>query len=343
MLLLGCALLTTARGARAEEPRVALSLNWIRLPGAEDCIDAAELARTVEQQLGRSVFVSPTWATRLIEGWSEPMHPGWRVVLRASDAEGNTSGQRELTSSNESCSSLNRSIVLAVGLLAQSARGIAYEPPEKAAAKARSAEHTPLADARPHVSDRGSAPAAKTLSTGQAEFGATSDLGWGVLPKTSVGVGGRAAIGVSSAWMAELSSTIWIPQLVEAGWAYATFSRIDVALGMCAVLAELKDARLSACAGPMFTAVQANGLVSAASEAPYFGTYARIAGSWGLSELVWVTASLGGSVPFSSSIYYFNSDPTGPPPGSPSTGPQTWTTPKVAGSGQLGLVLHFGP
>src|SRR6187401_3257715 len=99
MILLGCAMLASAKDARADEPRVALSLNWVRLPGSEDCIDAAELARTVEQQLGRSVFVSPTAATRVIEGWSELTPGGWRVVLRASDAEGNASGQRELASS----------------------------------------------------------------------------------------------------------------------------------------------------------------------------------------------------------------------------------------------------
>src|SRR5689334_19228900 len=102
-LILGAACLAFAGDARADEPRVAVSLNWIRLPGAEDCIDAAELARTVEQQLGRSIFVSPTWATRVIEGWSEPADNGWRVFLRASDAEGNASGQREFTTAGESC------------------------------------------------------------------------------------------------------------------------------------------------------------------------------------------------------------------------------------------------
>ena len=335
MILLGCAWFAAAGDARAEEPRVALALNWIRLPGAENCIDPAELARTVEQQMGRSVFVSPTAATRVIEGWSEPTNPGWRAVLRSSDAEGNASGQRELTSASETCSSLNRFIVLAVSLMAQSASGVPHEAPEKVAKVARPAG-PPLFAETP--ADRTTRQRVSPLSVGQAELGPAFSVGWGVLPNTAMGLGLRASIALSSAWVAELSSTIWIPQPADGWWA-VSLSRADVALGLCPVLAEGTDVRVrvSACAGLAISALQASGPLAVAPQALVLGSYGRLVGSVGISPLVWITGAASVGVPFNPMAfsYAYGDRPGAPPP--------VWSMPSVTASGEIGVMLHFGP
>jgi hypothetical protein len=325
LTFVACAAVLAAAGdVRADEPRVALSLNWIRLPGAEDCIDAAELARTVEQQLGRSVFVSPTAATRVIEGWTEPARPGWRVVLRASDAEGNASGRRELTSDSETCSSLNRSIVLAISLLAQSARGISNGPPETIAQEPRAAAPADLAETPgPRTADRRPGTV-KPLSAGQSDLGPTFHFGWGVLPGTALGFGTRAAIALSTAWIAELGSTVWLPQS-PAGAPSISFSRADIAVGACPVLAESNEVRISTCAGIMGSALLPSGRVPVESIGPYFSGYGRVVGSFGIAPLLWLTAGAGFGIPFNRASF------------------TPWSMPFMTSSGEVGLLLHFGP
>src|SRR5262249_39169402 len=56
---------------RAE--RATSSLNWVRLPGSEECITARALATAVEGRLGRAVFVSASQGDLSIEGRVEPV------------------------------------------------------------------------------------------------------------------------------------------------------------------------------------------------------------------------------------------------------------------------------
>ena len=85
-LLVG--LCAVPRGARAEEPAEAVAvepkraaaLSWVRLPGAEDCIDGTTLARRVEEKLGRPAFPAPREATLLVEGRAEKFDEAWALI-----------------------------------------------------------------------------------------------------------------------------------------------------------------------------------------------------------------------------------------------------------------------
>src|SRR5258708_255178 len=60
---------TTTHDARAsEEKGRTSSLSWLRMPGSDSCIATQALARSVEERLGRRVFVSAAEADVSVEG-----------------------------------------------------------------------------------------------------------------------------------------------------------------------------------------------------------------------------------------------------------------------------------
>ena len=52
------------------------ALNWVRLPGAESCIAASELALRVEERLERRVFVLAPDAELAFDGYVQPRAAG---------------------------------------------------------------------------------------------------------------------------------------------------------------------------------------------------------------------------------------------------------------------------
>lgn len=104
--------LTSARPASAGRA----ALGWIRMPGAESCIAAAELSRRLEERIGAAVLGSPASAERLVEGRIEPDANRFRAVLVATDGTGAVIGKRELVSPSRSCRSLDEALVLVLAL-----------------------------------------------------------------------------------------------------------------------------------------------------------------------------------------------------------------------------------
>jgi hypothetical protein len=101
-------------GARADEA----SLSWVRLPGAEDCIGAAELAALVEERIGRPVLQAPSRAETSIEGRvAADGEDGWLAVIDVADRRGALVGRRELRVRGEPCSALDRPASLIISLL----------------------------------------------------------------------------------------------------------------------------------------------------------------------------------------------------------------------------------
>ena len=64
----GLLVLLSPRSAAAQRTS---SLSWVRLEGADQCIGAQELARRVEERVGRRVFVSASQAELSLEGHVE--------------------------------------------------------------------------------------------------------------------------------------------------------------------------------------------------------------------------------------------------------------------------------
>jgi hypothetical protein len=94
------------------------ALGWVRLPGAEGCPTAQDVAQAVEERLGRAVLVAASDAELAIEGRVERVGepPGFRAVVRIADAGGAVLGERTLEQAGDDCTPLLAPLALAIAL-----------------------------------------------------------------------------------------------------------------------------------------------------------------------------------------------------------------------------------
>lgn len=113
-----CAFCTMAGSARAESARTS-SLSWVRPAGAEGCIATAALAKSVEERLGRPVFVSAAEAQVSVEGLVQhsARRAGWTASLTLRDASGVELGRRELHRDGADCHALDASLALVIAVM----------------------------------------------------------------------------------------------------------------------------------------------------------------------------------------------------------------------------------
>lgn len=107
-----------SREAAASEGRTS-SLSWLRMPGTDSCIATQALARSVEERLGRHVFVSAAEADVSVEGRIEkrPSGAGWHAVITIRDGKGALLGTRELDRPDASCASMNDPLALVIAVM----------------------------------------------------------------------------------------------------------------------------------------------------------------------------------------------------------------------------------
>jgi hypothetical protein len=112
-----CALFTTA-SARAESVAQATApgLNWIRLPGAEDCLTSAELAERVEQRAGRVLFAPATQAELFVDGYVSRGAGAYTVQLQVSKRAGEVLGERTLEITGERCEVIDEAVTLVIAV-----------------------------------------------------------------------------------------------------------------------------------------------------------------------------------------------------------------------------------
>jgi hypothetical protein len=118
LLLLPWAGLLCSLPVGAEEESVTARLEWRRAPGTKACLDGNSLERAVNRRWGRSVFVETTTPDIVLKGTvGRAEHGGWIVSLALYRGDGTSLGSRELVTAAPSCSSLDDSVALAVGLM----------------------------------------------------------------------------------------------------------------------------------------------------------------------------------------------------------------------------------
>jgi hypothetical protein len=113
------------------EAQTTSALSWSRLPGAESCVGAAELARRVEERLGRAALVAPSQADRSVEGRvSRRRGGGWQAALVLADASGAIQSERALETRERDCRALDEALVLVIALLIDPDGAPPPPPPE---------------------------------------------------------------------------------------------------------------------------------------------------------------------------------------------------------------------
>src|SRR4051812_4022025 len=116
IVLLAAASMT--RRASASEGRTS-SLSWLRMPDADACIATQALARSVEERLGRHVFVSAADADVSVEGRIEKRKSGkgWHAVITIRDGKGALLGTREVDRPDASCEGMNDPLALIIAVM----------------------------------------------------------------------------------------------------------------------------------------------------------------------------------------------------------------------------------
>jgi hypothetical protein len=191
------ALLSRARIAQAEGANP-LVLNWVRGDGAESCVASKELDAKLRETLAAD-NIEP--GALSIEGWvqRDAEHSRWRARLRVLNAEEETVGTRELTSSEASCGALTPSVVLVLAILVELGSGARRAQPE-ASPPAAPEERCPICESAPTspAPNKEVAPTKAVAARWQAEPLAALTFAIGLLPSPAVGP--QLGLRVTSPW-----------------------------------------------------------------------------------------------------------------------------------------------
>lgn len=143
--------LTPRASAQTADRARTSSLSWLRMTGADACIATQALARSVEERLGRRVFVSAAEADVSVEGRIEKRAAGgWHSVITIRDGKGALLGTRELDRPDASCAALNEPLALIIAVMIDpEAKLSSGPPPLPAPAPAPAPAPTPAPAAAP--------------------------------------------------------------------------------------------------------------------------------------------------------------------------------------------------
>ena len=176
-------------------------LEWHEAPAGGNCIDAERLASTVEQRLGRQVFVPHDSADVRVRGGITRIDGRWVVKIELASAAGDAMGERDLETESPDCSSLDDSLALVLAVMLDIPKTRVPEP----VAPAAPAPTTPAALAPaapvPRTSilrlPRDTPP--RRPST-RIEAGLGGVVTYGLLPQVAWGLRAHVAVAPPSFW-----------------------------------------------------------------------------------------------------------------------------------------------
>jgi hypothetical protein len=248
-VIAAAAILGAVGRAHADPPPARTSsLAWVRMPGAEACIDARALAQAVELRLGRAAFVAPTRGEVAIEARIERLQSpdAWHATITVFDEAGARTGLRELQTDRSDCRAIDDELELVIALLidpgALLATPMLPAPPPFTPPAPRPAEPpAPLVCPPP-------APApVEPWRTGVAA-GPIAEIG--LLPSTvGVGLAIRAHLAPPRGPSFELGGSLWAHSMVQTGAGDRTFSLAYGWLSVCPIDLARGGTALTACLG----------------------------------------------------------------------------------------------
>jgi hypothetical protein len=305
---LALGVMAAPRVARADGERAA-SLGWVRLPGAEACVGARDLAASVENRLGRTAFVPPASASLFIEGRVEPGPGGhgFHAHLAIADERGAALGVRDLDEASADCRALDEQLALVVALL--------IDPDAVLTPRGTIRQPSPLLPPPRVVIQKiyvpvpvSVAPPAKTRPPWQVAIEGGAAVAAGLAPGAAVGLSIRAEITPPSFIPIALGGTTWLDAKTQAGTKGASISLSYALAGVCPLGWSPGRARLRACADVALGAIRADGFgfrLSQGQEA--FIAQGELEGRLGVRLAGPLTAELGLGfiVPFNRADFFY--------------------------------------
>jgi hypothetical protein len=216
--------LAAAEPARQPQPPARLSLDYVRGPGARDCMTPEALTRAVEERLGRRVFVAAGAADLRAKLRAERTARGFGIEVELFDGAQRSLGRRQLHTRARQCSSLDDSLALVVSLAADVSLAAAAPESVAPAASIESALSSPIEIPAYTVAPR--APWRLRPSLGVAALG-------GLLPTLGWGLAVELELTPPRFWPLFVRATGWWPQRIGSSAAHAEFSAQNVELGVC--------------------------------------------------------------------------------------------------------------
>lgn len=227
----------------AAEP---VRLEWVRLEGAEDCIDATTLEHRVRQRLASEPFDDR--AARTIEGTIHRSRGTWqaRLAVRANPSD-HRPALRELQSDAESCESLSNAVVLAVALAVDPSAAFSEPAPEQPRPE-------------PPVARKAVVPSQPSISRSDEGLRGRVALSLvvqaGLLPRPSPGLG-LGATAVLSRRLELAVTARGFPAFEVSGEPAYAIGLAAIGAQLCVRLLEQTVADLRLCGGPTVAAMHA--------------------------------------------------------------------------------------
>lgn len=260
LALLAATVLGNVERDAAAAPRTS-SLAWVRMPGAEACIDARTLAQAVERRLGRAAFVPPTRGDVVIEARIEHMQSpeAFRATVTLFDAANARLGVRELQTAGAECRAIDDELELVIALLIDPDATIS--PATPAPAPAPPLEPAPPAPHRDTLSPAPPAPAVPPLRLPpplepippfRLGVAASAVVGLGLVPgPADIGIALHMHLTPRRGPSFELGGAVWASPVVNIVRGAPAFSLAYGSLSVCPLHAARGKSALAACLGVM--------------------------------------------------------------------------------------------
>ena len=290
------------------------SLSWVRTDGAESCIAATQLARTIEARLGRPVFVSAADAEIAVEGRAERTATGFRAVLVITDADGVTLGDRTLESDAATCDELGELVAITVALMIDPLTAPPEPPP------------TPTSVPEPEPEP---APAPRH----RLEFDATLVAAVGIAPSPTIGGQATFLARPPSFVPLVLEGSLMPFATVDLGAGdRARFVQVLAGIAICPLWTRLGSVELHGCVGLDAGARIVTGDAARVDETERLLIQARatMRAHWDLGRRFTLRAGLHLAVPFRRAAITADGGAT-----------TLFSPPPVAGMLDLGIGVHF--
>lgn len=206
------------------------------MPSADSCIATQALARSVEERLGRHVFVSAAEADVSVEGRVEKKKGGWHAVLTIRDSKGALLGTRELDRPDASCDAMNEGLALVIAVMIDPEAKLSSTPAPLPPASS-TAPASPPPPAPPPAPTVIEPPPPKPKDPLRVEGDVTVAISDGLAPTVTPGVqlaGNLWLPGIPVA--ARGYGALFLPTNAEADGARGSFDLVYVGSALCPTL-----------------------------------------------------------------------------------------------------------
>lgn len=240
----------------APAPDARWGLRW---QAPAECISPADLARAVEDKLGRAVF-GPSPEFTVDGALRAGAAPKWRAQFTLVDATGAVQGTREVSSDAAACSELNASLALIVAVMIDPRVALGSppvvepsappmpEPPPPAPTEPAPTEPAPPPRELPRAEAGADAPRALVHgSRGEVVFGGSGTLGLGL----SAAMGAQITVHVR--WGQSAAVEWWVGLMprneLSRDGGLAAVHALQTALTLCPLRAEGGPVMFTLCGG----------------------------------------------------------------------------------------------